>query len=183
MSNLMKLEIKALDITGKNYLSWMLDVKLHLDAKALGETIKENNTTSSQDKAKAMIFLRHHLNGGLKVEYLTVKDPQVLWKNLKDTRKRHNIVKKRYNIDDDKIEKNRNENVTNICYRCGGKGNWSRVCRTPKHLVDLYQQSIKRKGKKVETNLVYEDRDDDFDIENTTYLEVADFFTAPKENN
>jgi len=32
------------------------------------------------------------------------------------------------------------------CYRCGAKGHWSRKCRTPKHLVDLYQQS-KNKGK------------------------------------
>ncbi|KAG4211360.1 hypothetical protein ERO13_A02G099001v2, partial [Gossypium hirsutum] len=54
-------------------------------------------------------------------------------------------------------EKEKGENVTNVCYRCGGKGYWSRVCRTQKHLVDLYQQSIKHKGKKVETNLVYKD--------------------------
>ncbi|XP_016733511.1 uncharacterized protein [Gossypium hirsutum] len=40
-------------------------------------------------------------------------------------------------------EKEKCENVTNVCYRCGGKGHWSRVCRTQKHLVDLYQQSIK----------------------------------------
>ncbi|KAG4213141.1 hypothetical protein ERO13_A01G036450v2, partial [Gossypium hirsutum] len=52
-------------------------------------------------------------------------------------------------------EKEKGENVTNVCYRCGGKQHWSRVCRTQKHLVDLYQQSIKQKGKKVETNLVY----------------------------
>ena len=31
-----------------------------------------------------MIFLRHHLDEGLKMEYLTVKDPLVLWNNLKD---------------------------------------------------------------------------------------------------
>ena len=31
-----------------------------------------------------MIFLRHHLDGGLKNEYLTIKDPLVLWKNLKE---------------------------------------------------------------------------------------------------
>jgi len=28
----------------------------------------------------------------------------------------------------------------NICYRCGAKDHWSRTCRTPKHLVELYQQ-------------------------------------------
>ncbi|TYJ14752.1 hypothetical protein E1A91_A10G138300v1 [Gossypium mustelinum] len=40
-------------------------------------------------------------------------------------------------------EKEKGENVTNVCYRCGEKGHWSHVCRTQKHLVDLYQQSIK----------------------------------------
>ena len=31
-----------------------------------------------------MIFLRHHLDDGLKNKYLTIKDPLVLWKNLKE---------------------------------------------------------------------------------------------------
>ncbi|XP_021764611.1 uncharacterized protein LOC110729201 [Chenopodium quinoa] len=84
MSNLAKLEFVALDITEKNYLSWVLDAEIHLDAKGLGETIKEANKATPQDKAKAMIFLRHHLHEGLKNEYLTVKDPQILWSNLKE---------------------------------------------------------------------------------------------------
>ncbi|XP_021727808.1 uncharacterized protein LOC110694912 [Chenopodium quinoa] len=84
MLNLAKLEFVALDITGNNYLSWVLDAEIHLDAKGLGETIKEANKTTPQDKAKAMIFLRHHLHKGLKNEYLTVKDPQILWSNLKE---------------------------------------------------------------------------------------------------
>ncbi|KAK8337432.1 hypothetical protein V6Z12_A09G185000 [Gossypium hirsutum] len=84
MSNLTKLEFVALDITGNSYLSWVLDAEIHLDAKGLGETIKEGNEESTQDKAKAMIFLRHHLHEGLKTEYLTVKDPQILWANLKE---------------------------------------------------------------------------------------------------
>ena len=33
----------------------------------------------------------------------------------------------------------------NNCHRCGMKGHWSRTYRTPKHLVDLYQESIKEK--------------------------------------
>ncbi|KAL4620574.1 hypothetical protein ACB092_06G164900, partial [Castanea dentata] len=41
----------------------------------------------------------------------------------------------------------------NICFRCGMKGHWSRTCRTLKHLVDLYQASLKEKGKGVEVNL------------------------------
>ncbi|XP_031094288.1 uncharacterized protein LOC116010051 [Ipomoea triloba] len=84
MSNLTNLEFVGLDISGKNYLSWVLDVEMHLNAKGLGETIKENNDASIQDRAKAMIFIRHHLDQGLKDEYLTVKEPSELWKNLKE---------------------------------------------------------------------------------------------------
>ncbi|KAK9062752.1 hypothetical protein SSX86_019942 [Deinandra increscens subsp. villosa] len=84
MSNLAKLEFLALDITGKNYLSWVLDTEIHLNAKSLGDTIKEGNETSIQDIAKAMIFLRHHIHEDLKSEYLTTKDPLDLWNNLKE---------------------------------------------------------------------------------------------------
>ncbi|KAK9671515.1 hypothetical protein RND81_12G035400 [Saponaria officinalis] len=69
MSNLAKLDFVALDITGKNYLQWVSDAEIHL---------------SPNEKAKAMIFLHHHLNEGLKYEYLTVKDPLTLWTNLKE---------------------------------------------------------------------------------------------------
>ncbi|XP_060190928.1 uncharacterized protein LOC132620272 [Lycium barbarum] len=68
----------------KNYLSWVLDAEIHLDAMGLGDTIKENNKTSNQENAKTMIFLRHHLDEDLKIEYLTIKNPLVLWKNLKE---------------------------------------------------------------------------------------------------
>ena len=37
-----------------------------------------------QDRAKALIFLRNHLDESLKNEYLTIKDPLVLWQCLKD---------------------------------------------------------------------------------------------------
>ena len=84
MSNLSKLEFLALDISGKSYLSWVLDAEIHLDAMGLADTIQENNEASNQNRAKAMIFLRHNLDEGLKMEYLTVKDPLVLWNNFKE---------------------------------------------------------------------------------------------------
>ena len=52
MSNLAKLEFAALDISGDNYLSWILDAEIHLDAMGLGDAIKEGNKASEQDKAK-----------------------------------------------------------------------------------------------------------------------------------
>jgi len=36
------------------------------------------------DKAKACIFLRHHIHTDLKMEYLEVKDPLVLWVKLQE---------------------------------------------------------------------------------------------------
>ena len=83
MSNLTKLEFVALDITEKNYLSWTLDAKIHLDAMNLGAAVKEGNQASLKDRVKALIFLWHHLHEDLKSEYLTVKDSLTLWNEYK----------------------------------------------------------------------------------------------------
>lgn len=60
---------------GKNDLSWVFDVEIHLWATNLGNAIKEENNASQKDRAKTMIFLRYHIHEGLKEGYLTVKDP------------------------------------------------------------------------------------------------------------
>ena len=75
----MKFYFSALNISGNNYLSRILDTEIHLEAMNLRDTIKEGNNTFLQDHAKAMIFIRHHLHEGLKSEYLTIKDPLVMW--------------------------------------------------------------------------------------------------------
>ena len=46
MSNLTKLEFVTLDISGKNYLSWIFNAKIHLDSMNLGAMIKEGNQVS-----------------------------------------------------------------------------------------------------------------------------------------
>ncbi|XP_068308656.1 uncharacterized protein [Pyrus communis] len=90
MTNLAKLDFVALDITGKNYLTWVMDTKIHLEAGNFGETIKEENNAFSQDRANAMIFICCHLDEGLKSKYLTVEDLLALWKAL---RNRYNYQK------------------------------------------------------------------------------------------
>ena len=44
MLNLTKLEFVALDISEKNYLSWILDAEIHLTAMNLGNTIQEKKS-------------------------------------------------------------------------------------------------------------------------------------------
>ena len=83
MSNLAKLEFVVLDISSKNYLSWVLDAEIHLDVMNLGNIIKEGNDASLQDRTRALIFIRHHIDEGLKGEYLTVKDPFISWNNIR----------------------------------------------------------------------------------------------------
>ena len=325
MSNIAKPEFALLDISGNNYLSWILDVELYLQSKGLADTIRDNNETSLQDKATAMIFIRRHLHESLKTQYLTIRDPLTLWKNLKDRydhqktvvlpRARHEWSNLRlqdfksvadYNsalfkitsqlnlcgeilTDADLLEKtyttfhasnvllqqqyrerrftkyseliscllvaeqnneflmknhelrpagavalpeanastskdrgrghgrergnhgrggykfssNRNQknisqkwNVYNakhnkgknvekhtpkhyedVCFRCGMSGHWSRTCRTTKHLVDLYQASVKGKEKKIDTN--FADQGDD--PEDITSLDLSDFLDNADE--
>ncbi|XP_068309737.1 uncharacterized protein [Pyrus communis] len=265
MENLEKLDFAALDITGKNYLTWVLDTKIHLEAGNLGDTIREENSSSSQDRTKAMIFICRHLDEGLKSEYLTVEDPitsqmklcgdtiteedmlektfstfhasnvllqqqyrarsfteynklisvllaaeqnnELLMKNHQsrptgfapfpemnaasfevnvtsssgDNHKRgrghkrsqwnrkgknhggqfHNQIP-RQNSGPSFKNGNRHKgkarmnnaprNSDRACHRCGGDGHWARTCRTPKHLVDLYQVALKENG--VKTNFL-----------------------------
>ncbi|XP_012839850.1 PREDICTED: uncharacterized protein LOC105960224 [Erythranthe guttata] len=72
-------------------------------------------------------------------------------------------------------------NQNESCHRCGVKGHWSRACRTPRHLVDLYQASIKGKGKGKEINFTdfSNTENDHIDPMDLNHLDVADFFPAP----
>ncbi|XP_015057734.1 uncharacterized protein LOC107004028 [Solanum pennellii] len=271
----------------------------------LADTIQENNQASNQNRAKAMIFLRHHLDEGLKMEYLTVKDPLVVlpqarydWIHLRlqdfksiseykssmfkiisqlklcgENITDHDMLEKTFstfpassmllqqqyremefkkyfelishlfvaeqhndllmknhesrptipfpevntaNYHQSRCEKSRGpsrdhgrgrgrnfnhgdrlalnnnlqhqqckkkdekhdvvqkKNPDNKCYRCGGKGHWSRICRTPRHLVELYQASLKEVKNNAEVNFISEDT-----VEHM-HLDVADFFENPE---
>ena len=50
------------------------------------------------------------------------------------------------------IQNTPSKTYENNYHRCGMKGHWSRNCRTPKNLVNLYQASIREKGKEIEMN-------------------------------
>ncbi|XP_028778781.1 uncharacterized protein LOC114735265 [Neltuma alba] len=78
-----------------------------------------------------------------------------------------------------------NNHSEDLCYRCGGNGHQSHTCHTPKHLVDLYQESLKNKSKgngkmpRVETNFDNEEGDFDYSNMDVTHLDITDFFADP----
>lgn len=92
MSNLIKLEFGALDILRKNYLSWILDIKIHLDIINFGITLKGRNDTPLQEHVKALIFLCHHIDQGLKGDYVMLKETLILWSNLRKQYDYQNIM-------------------------------------------------------------------------------------------
>lgn len=57
---------------------------MYLDAMNFDDTIIEENQAFQQNLVKEVVFLRCYLDEDLKSEYLTIKDPMVLWNNLKE---------------------------------------------------------------------------------------------------
>ncbi|KAJ9546869.1 hypothetical protein OSB04_019412 [Centaurea solstitialis] len=66
------------------------------------------------------------------------------------------------------------ENPGGSFYICGSKDHWSRTCRIPPHLCQIYKESLKGKEKK-EVNLVDNLKLDNLELPNTD-LNVSDFF-------
>ncbi|KAK9756923.1 hypothetical protein RND81_01G130000 [Saponaria officinalis] len=248
MSNISKLEFLALDISGKNYLSWILDAEVHLSVASLGNTITEGNKEPVENRSKALIFLCRHLilkDFKSVIEYNsalyeivsrlrlcgeTVTESDLLEKTYSTFHASTMVLQQQYRERQFKTyfeliscllvaEQNNellmqnhqthstgsspipevNAVVSNRggkrhghkggtsshpkkgkkdisqCRRCGTNGHWADVCRTPKHLVELYQASIK--AKEVETNFAqYE-----FPIDNM-HLDLPDF-KANANNN
>ena len=84
MANIEKPKFHILEVSRNNYLSWCLDMEMHLQGQDLANTITEDGTSNAKDKANALIFIRRHLHESLQTQYLSVRDPQTLWKRLKD---------------------------------------------------------------------------------------------------
>lgn len=59
-----------------------MDAKIHLVTMNLGKIIQKDNIPSPQDHMKALIFLHHRNNEGLKGEYLIINDPLILYNDL-----------------------------------------------------------------------------------------------------
>ena len=78
MANIEKPKFNIFDVNGNNYLSWYLDVELHLQGQGLVETLAVTGKYNEKDEANALIFIRRHLPDALKTQYLQVRKPSNL---------------------------------------------------------------------------------------------------------
>ncbi|XP_071913907.1 uncharacterized protein [Coffea arabica] len=249
----------------------------------LGNTIVDENDASNQDRAKAMIFLRRHLDEGLKVEITSqlslcgekVTDENMLEKTFSTFHVSNMLLQQQYRekgfkkyselivclllaeqnnelllknhesrptgaspfpeanvtqfqnsgrgrgrrggrgrsrgrgrgrgrdrsrfVPRENYHRDKQQNISQDrendydpkegkkkvyeekCFRCGMEGHWSRTCRTAEHLVDLYQASLKKKDKDVETNFIDQKDAYDDDDADMTHLDIADFFEHPED--
>ncbi|KAM2436754.1 hypothetical protein EV1_013882 [Malus domestica] len=86
MSNLNKLNFTTLEVSRRNYLKWIQDVKLHPTAKNFHPAIEDetDNLVGEAEKATAMIFIRRHNHDALQTEYFADEDPRAIWVALAD---------------------------------------------------------------------------------------------------
>ncbi|GJY91160.1 uncharacterized protein Tco_0506356 [Tanacetum coccineum] len=192
------LTILALDISGKNYLSWRLEAETYLDAHGLGDTIQAGKARYEWTHLRLEDFksvseynlAMHRITSTLLLCGDTITDAEMLEKTFSTFHASNILLQQQYRakvevavvditIDDDMDEntsshkkwqdKEKNENdgdekekgvTVNSCYRCGSFDHWAKPCRTPKHLVALYQKYIKNRENEMESNFVYDDRDD-----------------------
>ena len=68
----------------RKYLMWASEVKIYLGRNNLNDTIVPGTECSDQQKERALLYMRRHLNEDFKSEYNLEMDPLVLWQSLKD---------------------------------------------------------------------------------------------------
>ncbi|KAJ3672346.1 hypothetical protein LUZ60_007067 [Juncus effusus] len=273
MANLTNLEFVALDISGNNYLSWILDTEIHRDAMCLGDTIKAGNKASIQDRAKTndlplppspriikeivsqlklcgenitdgdmlektfitfhasnIILQQQYREKGFKkyselISCLLVaeRNNKLLLKNHESRptgsrpfpeanaaafngrnrghgpgrgrgrgrgRGQNYSWNRNSQVKKPALERSKKPQGVTLkgsgvpCFRCDVKGHWSRTCRTPRHLVEFYQASLKEKENTKEVNLVYQDNEDPLNVPLVnTRLDVEDYLNPPNGDN
>ncbi|KAK1699112.1 hypothetical protein QYE76_015809 [Lolium multiflorum] len=88
MTGIMNREFAELAQNGLNYLTWASDVEIVLEGKEIkgalsaGTPMAPSTTTPAQN-AQALHFLRHHMCGTLKNEYMAERSASALWAALK----------------------------------------------------------------------------------------------------
>ncbi|EOY03387.1 Uncharacterized protein TCM_018391 [Theobroma cacao] len=72
MRNIKKPKFHILKVRISNYVSWCLDVEMHIQGQGLANAIIIDEKENDKDKVNALIFIRRHLHESLKTQYLSV---------------------------------------------------------------------------------------------------------------
>ena len=75
---------EALEVDGRNYLTWSIDVKTCLAAEELEAAINPKaKDVSRAVQSKALLILHRHIDYALRNQYLLIEKPDERWEELK----------------------------------------------------------------------------------------------------
>ncbi|XP_060182206.1 uncharacterized protein LOC132611859 [Lycium barbarum] len=191
MANLSKREFVALDISGKSYLSWLKLCDENITDNMLEKTFTTFHVLNvllqqyrEMGFKKYSVLISHLLvaeqNNGLLMKHHESRPtgsspfPEVNETNFHQAKRgkgRGPNPRRGPSSGHDRVQR---RNPEDKCHRCGAKGHWARACHMPRHLVELYQASLKRAEKNAKANFISEDNDD------FMHLDVADYFALPE---
>lgn len=80
-SRLQALSFTPLNSNGSNFLEWVNDAKVVLAADDLSKTLEPEGEEEIGQvyKPQALLTLRRHLDQSLRLQYITLMDPEKLW--------------------------------------------------------------------------------------------------------
>nr|ABF96510.1 retrotransposon protein, putative, Ty1-copia subclass [Oryza sativa Japonica Group] len=171
-------EFDELTLDGTNYPIWASDIKINFASRGILNTIEEPNDGDPEIEPRklntALFLLRLYIHKDLKHEYMLETSPLNLWKALKE----------RYDQQKELIWPEANYEWVHLClqdFKTMAEYNHAvhnivPDCRIPKHLVLLYQKSLK--DKKSSENPRFEAH---FNLTHEERPEVASSHQAPVE--
>ena len=92
--NLQPISFPELEPDGSNYMKWSIDVQAHLVADDLDGIVGQppNPGFTAAQKSWAICFMRKHMDDTLEQQYLQVKDPAKLWRQLESRFKHERTI-------------------------------------------------------------------------------------------
>jgi hypothetical protein len=178
----------------RNFTRYSKLISCLLVAEQNNELLMKNHQSRPTGSTPFHKAMEHHF---MVIKEILVVDVDVVEKIIEVkgnvliilTKKKNAPYHQKWNHTEAKQNKNKSlqnkptKNYEDKCYKCGMEGHWSRTCCTPKHLVDLYQATIKEKEKWIEMNFTNHSDPLDPSIfldilngEGITHLDVSNLF-------
>lgn len=82
MSKFEPSDYAALNLSGDNYLEWVMNTSVALKSRGLGKCIIDGNNAIESEKHRAITIMRYHLTEDLRDQYLNIEDPCDIWTKI-----------------------------------------------------------------------------------------------------